>query len=1301
MPTFTPYSGTDATRLTDALLAPASGLVIDAGSIQLTAADGAVNFYDGSLAPLGMGAGLLLTSGTTPGTSNTVEYFGADNNLNGDPLLDAVVNTVFQTQSFDATMLSFSFSVTDPAATSISFDLVFGSDEFPEWVDQFVDVAVVMVNGINVALFNHDATHPLSVVSPNLAAGYFIDNGDGHLPIEYDGVSARLKIVAPIHAGTNTITIGIADTGDHIYDSGIFIANLVAGTIPGSGVVATPDTPCTDSSDSVTGSSKDEYLDLKGGNDVAYAGAGDDIVVAGLGDDVVYGGSGADALEGDGGDDFLDGGEGEDTAVYTGARAGYTALYDAASHHVTITDGVTGDGVDTLANVEWVRFSDGLYALDATGLTLATTPPPAPANTPGLVLISGIGAAGHTLTATVSDPDGISGAVSYQWQASADAGASWTDIDGATGNTYTVSSADTGLQLQVQASYLDQGSTPVAELAVSGPKAILETQSGDLVVTLMQLDAPPGTSTITPLTTLLKDAIALGLSPSTAAIAIKTVLGLPQELSLQHDKAWAVLQADPANPTALAVEKVAVQVAILTSLSDDDTGMNLAVAIVNAAQAGQTLDLGQLNDLSLILGIPAELDPVTGKYPQPLAEIYDRNKTMAEALADGGDVSAIEGEWQDLLSLQDGIQSTTIGDLSIPVNQAPQGLATAVLADGPHGASYTVTAADLLAGFTDPDGDALSVQGLSADQGSVSTTDGLSFTISFDAAFSGPVELHYSVVDGLGGNAAASQMFIVADAPVNSAPTGTPATVLPDGSEDVACVLTAADLLNGFTDADGDALTVQGLSADHAGVSLQADGSYLLTPDADYHGPLTLAYEVVDGQGGQLGASLQLQLAAVNDAPVVVTPATASATEDGVVVSLLALAGAQDVDSGDVLGVVNLPATLPAGVSYDPLTSRFALDPKEAAFQALAAGETTTVTVNYGLSDGTATVSTSATFLVAGSNDAPVVTGTVTAAATEGGPVIALDALAQASDVDHGSALFVTGLPSTLPAGVSYSATTHTFNLNPADAAYQSLGAGQELLVRVDYLVSDGSDTAPASVAFMLTGVADSGASILGTAGKDKLTGTAGNDTLNGLGGADTLRGGLGDDTYVVDQRGDEVIELVQQGHDTVRSSVDYTLDANVEDLVLTGNGGITGTGNGLANLLIGNAAANSLWGGGGGDVLEGGAGKDTLSGGAGADTFRFLQTSDSLKGAARDVIKDFRYGQDHIDLGQIDAITSTTADDAFTYIHRAAFSHVAGELRFDATRSLLAGDVNGDGQADFEIALMGVTTLDASAFVL
>lgn len=198
-----------------------------------------------------------------------------------------------------------------------------------------------------------------------------------------------------------------------------------------------------------------------------------------------------------------------------------------------------------------------------------------------------------------------------------------------------------------------------------------------------------------------------------------------------------------------------------------------------------------------------------------------------------------------------------------------------------------------------------------------------------------------------------------------------------------------------------------------------------------------------------------------------------------------------------------------------------------------------------------------------------------------------------------------------------------------------------------------------------------------GEGGDDRLEGGAANDTLNGGTGNDTLLGGAGNDTYVVDSAGDQVFETTATssgidagGIDRVRSSVTFSLDATagvrfVEHLVLIGSGNINGTGNALANRLIGNTGNNVLNGGQGNDTLVGGAGNDTMLGGAGNDVYvvdsindRVFETTTTTSG---------------IDAGGIDTVRSSV-----TY----SLDTVAG-VRFVENLVLTGlGFINGTGNA-------------------
>lgn len=236
-----------------------------------------------------------------------------------------------------------------------------------------------------------------------------------------------------------------------------------------------------------------------------------------------------------------------------------------------------------------------------------------------------------------------------------------------------------------------------------------------------------------------------------------------------------------------------------------------------------------------------------------------------------------------------------------------------------------------------------------------------------------------------------------------------------------------------------------------------------------------------------------------------------------------------------------------------------------------------------------------------------------------------------------------------------------------------------------------------------------------GSAFADSLTGDAGNNTLIGGGGADMLNGGAGFDiasyrtaTKTVyaslqtmsgllgDAQGDKFISIEGleggSGNDVlVGWTGNDTLIGGAGDDNLSGWGGNDTLEGGLGNdaldggdgndILLGGAGDDALQGGAGNDRLNGGIGNDGYVGGAGADIFVFADIG------GKDRIADFTRGQDHLDLSGIDAITGG-ADDAFTWMGSAAFTGVAGQLRSYAEGGsfFVAGDVNGDGVADFTI---------------
>ena len=239
-----------------------------------------------------------------------------------------------------------------------------------------------------------------------------------------------------------------------------------------------------------------------------------------------------------------------------------------------------------------------------------------------------------------------------------------------------------------------------------------------------------------------------------------------------------------------------------------------------------------------------------------------------------------------------------------------------------------------------------------------------------------------------------------------------------------------------------------------------------------------------------------------------------------------------------------------------------------------------------------------------------------------------------------------------------------------------------------------GKDTVHASVSYALSAnvenlILDGSAAINGT-------GNAGDNVLTGNGAVNRLAGGAGNDTYVVDNAGDVVIEATdtasaKYGTDTVIANVSYVLAAGqaVEALKAgTKANPVALTGNEFAQTLTGNAGAN---------VLDGQGGNDLLTGGKGADTFVF---STAPAASNLDHIADFSAADETIRLAKsvFAALSAgSLSSDAFKDLGVSGAAVDADDrILYDHRTGSLAYDADGSGQ----IAAVPFAVLDNKAVI-
>jgi hypothetical protein len=239
------------TALVAALVTPGSGITIVPSSVTYQGTHSATlrqsALYSGfDLAPstgstptLSLPDGVLLTSGNAAvPLSNGLEQFNGVSRSGANADLSALIGG----DTADANVLSFRFQV--PAGrTSVSAQFVFGTEEYP--LQNITDIFGFFIDGVNYARF---ANGQLIANAPGNPTNFIANPaGSGLYGIEYNGLTRTLGVVGLLGAaaadGSHTFSVGIADTSDPIFDSGVFLSPLVLGTEVGGGIVDVPAIP--------------------------------------------------------------------------------------------------------------------------------------------------------------------------------------------------------------------------------------------------------------------------------------------------------------------------------------------------------------------------------------------------------------------------------------------------------------------------------------------------------------------------------------------------------------------------------------------------------------------------------------------------------------------------------------------------------------------------------------------------------------------------------------------------------------------------------------------------------------------------------------------------------------------------------------------------------------------------------------------------------------------------------------------------------------------------------------------------
>ncbi|MBD2512805.1 cadherin-like domain-containing protein [Nostoc muscorum FACHB-395] len=530
--------------------------------------------------------------------------------------------------------------------------------------------------------------------------------------------------------------------------------------------------------------------------------------------------------------------------------------------------------------------------------------------------------------------------------------------------------------------------------------------------------------------------------------------------------------------------------------------------------------------------------------------IVDTNDAAYQHLAQGASTTVV-GSY----TVVDDFGKTGTAPLTITVNGVNDTPVT--LADTKSGLANTIFESSVATNDSDVDDGAILIYSL------IDPVDGLTLnsdgSYSFDATHPAYRTLplgqtltaiaNYRVTDEFGAFSDSTLTLTLTGAYVpNSPPTGSPTASLSNTAEDTAIAINTADLLAGFSDVNGDTLSVINLTAINGALVNNNNGTYTFTPTANFNGAVNLTYDVTDGTATLEGQTRSFTVTAVNDAATISGIATASVTEDASNPNLIASGSlnVSDVDTGEnkfnttvtpKLGNLgNLSITDTGSWNYTVANSMV---------QYLGTGKTKTDIFTVRSLDGTAAQDIKVT--INGVNDNPVA-GADSFLATQGTSltITVTSLLANDSDVDTGDVLSITGVSNAVGGTAVFNTNGTPANLADDFITFNPTSSGSGSF---QYTLRDNKGGTTTGTVNLLVGsrqLSGNGNNTLtGNAGPDFLDGGSGNDSLFGNAGNDTLLGGNGNDIIVGGAGADNLTG--GSGVDTFRFALTDSLLANID----------------------------------------------------------------------------------------------------------------------------------------------------------